>query len=121
MSFGNDVTVVGSVSDPELKFVSTGKAVTNFSVRVPGGKGREPHYFDVVCWEGLAENVAATFNKGDRAIVNGRLEQQKWEQDGNKRSRVQITASSVGADLTYASAELTRSERTEPSAGVADF
>ncbi|MCW2546976.1 MAG: single-stranded DNA-binding protein, partial [Mycobacterium sp.] len=36
-------------------------------------------FLDVVCWRRLAENVAATLERGDRVIVAGRLRQRSYE------------------------------------------
>jgi single-strand DNA-binding protein len=62
--------------------------------------------------------VSDTLVKGSRAIVTGRLEQRSWETDqGDKRSKVEIIADEVGPSLRWATAEITRNERTGPSDG----
>ena len=113
----SSIVVVGTVgADPELKFTKSGKAVANFSIAENRGKGDDQvtHWFDVVCWNSLAENVAESITKGTRVIVVGQLEQQKWEtKDGDKRSKIQIVAWQVGPDLSYATAEVTKDEREE--------
>lgn len=110
----NSVTVVGRlVADPELQFTSHGKSVTNFSVAVSKGPGKkEASFFDVTCWESLANNVLESLHKGDWVFVSGRLDQHSWESDGKKHSRVSITASNVGPDLNYVTATITRNERS---------
>jgi single-strand DNA-binding protein len=53
--------------------------------------------------------------KGTRVIVAGRLEQQTWEtENGERRSRVEVTAEEVGPSLRFATAEISRTERRGP-------
>ena len=62
--------------------------------------------------------MADTLVKGSRAIVTGRLEQRSWETDqGDKRSKVEIIADEVGPSLRWATADITRNERTGPGDG----
>ena len=73
----------------------------------------------MVCWRDLAENVALSLVKGSRVVVAGRLEQRTWEnEDGDRRSRIELVAEDVGASLRFATAEVTRTERRTP--GQAD-
>ena len=104
----NGITLVGNLTrDPELKFTSTGKAQTRFSIAVnrrwqkDGTWEEQVSYFDVTCWATLAENVANTVTKGARVIVTGRLEQRSWNTaEGEKRSTIEIVADAVGVDLS---------------------
>lgn len=95
----NAVFEIGHLGgDPELRYTSEGTAVTNFSLGVNEKfNGNEKvHFFPVVCWKKLAEAVAEYQKKGSKVAVEGRLEQQRWEdQDGNKRSAIKIVASRV--------------------------
>ena len=115
MGFDNTVTVVGNVTrDPELRFTPNGAAVTNFSVAW-NRKGQNDEdvvsFFDVTCWSGLAENVAESVHKGDRVVVYGRLDQRSWEnQEGERRSKVEIVADDVSPSLRWATVEITRNE-----------
>ena len=68
-------------------------------------------FFDVICWRELAENVSESLKKGTRVIVTGRLEQRSWEQDGNKRSVVEINADEVAPSLRWATAKVEKTER----------
>jgi single-strand DNA-binding protein len=115
----NQVVVTGTLqTDPELRFIPSGKAVANFCVRdtppTVKGEKRDSSFFDVTVWGDLAEHVAASLEKGDRVIVNGKLEQQKWEtKEGDKRSKVVIVGWQVGPELSYTEAEVIRTEREE--------
>ena len=110
MADGNEVTLVGNITkEPELRFTASGQAVTNFSLAVNRRwKAKDSNewsestsYFEVVCWGTLAENVAESVTKGSRVIVNGRLQQETWEVDGQKRHAVKVIADEVGASLRW--------------------
>ena len=123
----NTVTVIGNVTrDPELRFTPSGQAIATFGLAVNRRwQNRQTQeweeqvsFFDVTCWAQLGQNVSDSLNKGSRVIVSGRLEQRSWETDqGEKRSKVEIIADEVGPSLRWATAEVTRNERTGPSEG----
>src|SRR5690606_36469117 len=52
-------------------------------------------YIDVVAWGPLGERVAQYVTKGRPVLVNGRLQSRNWEQDGQKRSKVEVVAQDV--------------------------
>lgn len=96
----NSVVLVGRLTrDMELKFLNNGTAVGRFSLAVNRfagkGKGEEASFFDVVLWGKQAESLNPYLKKGTRVIVSGELRQNRWEQDGNSRSKVEINATSV--------------------------
>ena len=123
MSNGNTVTIVGNVTrDPELAFTPSGAGNAKFGVAVnrrwqnkqTQEWEEQVSFFDVVAWSSLGDNVAESVSKGDRVIVTGRLEQRSWENDqGEKRSKVEIVADEVGPSLRWASATVVRNERTD--------
>ena len=115
MGFDNTVTVVGNVTrDPELRFTQGGMAVVNFGVawnRRRNDGEDEVSFFDVTCFRQLAENVADSITKGARVVIYGTLSQRSWEnQQGERRSKVEILADDVAPSLKWASAEITRNE-----------
>jgi single-strand DNA-binding protein len=127
MAVDNTVTVVGNCTrDPELRFTPAGQAVANFGLAVNRRwQNRQTQeweeatsFFDVTCWQQLAENVAETIQKGTRIVVTGRLDQRSWEtQDGDKRSKVEIVADDVAPSLRWATAEITKNERRGDAGG----
>ncbi len=123
MAFDNTVTIVGNLTrDPELRFTQGGAAVANFGVawNLKGRDGQEDKvsFFDVTCWRQLAENVSDSLTKGSRVVIYGRLDHRSWEnQDGEKRSKVEIIADDVAPSLRWATAELTRNEYNGPGGG----
>ena len=118
----NTVTLVGNVTrDPELRFTAGGAANASFGLAVNRRwQNRQTQeweeqvsFFDVVCWREMAENVSESLTKGTRVIVNGRLEQQTWDDknDGSKRSKIQVVADEIAPSLRWATAQITRNER----------
>jgi single-strand DNA-binding protein len=117
---GNNVTIVGNITrDPELRFTPSGQANARLGVAVNrrwqdrnSGEWQEAtSFFDVICWRELAENVSESLKRGTRVIVTGRLEQRSWEQDGNKRSVVEVIADEIAPSLRWATAKVEKTER----------
>jgi single-strand DNA-binding protein len=85
-----------------LRQTPTGQNVTSFSLALnrsykdQSGEWQEAtDYIDIVCWGPLAERVAQYLSKGRRCLVQGRLQSRSWEQDGQKRSKVEVLANDV--------------------------
>lgn len=99
----NQVTLMGNLTrDPELRQTPTGQNVTSFSLALnrsykdASGEWKEvTDYIDIVCWAALAERVAQYMSKGRRCLVQGRLQSRSWEQEGQKRSKVEVLANDV--------------------------
>jgi single-strand DNA-binding protein len=117
---GNSITIVGNITrDPELRFTPSGQANARLGVAVNrrwqdrnSGEWQEAtSFFDVICWRELAENVSESLKRGARVIVTGRLEQRTWEQEGNKRSVVEIIADEIAPSLRWATAKVEKTER----------
>ena len=77
--------------DPELRYTSGGKAYTNFTLAVQKTKD-EAEFIDCVAWEKTAENIAEYFRKGNRILIQGRLNVSSYEQNGEKRKSVKVQA-----------------------------
>lgn len=117
----SNTTIVGNITrEPELRFTPSGQANTRFGVAVnrrwqnkqTNEWEESVSFFDVTCWRELAENVSDSLTKGTRVIVTGRLEQRSWEQDGQKRSAVEIIADEVAPSLRWATAQVVKAERS---------
>jgi single-strand DNA-binding protein len=67
------------------------------------------NWFTVQGYRQLAGNLGCSVKKGQRVIVVGRLKIRSWEKDGRVYHDVEIDAESVGHDLTWGSANFTRS------------
>jgi single-strand DNA-binding protein len=124
----NSITVVGNLTrDPEMRYTASGNSTVSFGVAVNRSWRNQQtneweertSFFNIVCWQQLADNVAASLKKGMRVVATGRLEQRSWETDqGEKRSVVEIVADEVGPSLRFATAEVHRVERSGPGDGA---
>ena len=91
----NQTILLGRLtSDVELKTTPSGKKVAEFTLAVDKGND-QANFFNVVSWEKTAELVAQYTNKGSKVLVQGRLDQQTWEKDGKKNSKVVVIAFDV--------------------------
>jgi single-strand DNA-binding protein len=99
----NQATLMGNLTrDPELRQTPNGQNVTSFSLALnrsykdSSGEWHEAtDYIDIVCWGPLAERVSQYLSKGRRCLVQGRLQSRSWEQDGQKRNKVEVLANDV--------------------------
>lgn len=98
----NRVTIIGRMTrDAELKYTPSGTAVCSFSLAngrsyTQGSEKKDQtSYFDCVAWSKLGELIAEYCKKGAQIAVEGRLQQRTWEQDGAKRSKIEIVAENI--------------------------
>ena len=127
MANDNSVTLTGNITrDPELRFTPSGQAVATFGLAVNRRwQNRQTNeweeqvsFFDVKCWAQMAENVSESLGRGTRVVVSGRLEQRSWETDnGDKRSKVEVVADEIAPSLRWATAQVTKNERTDGAGG----
>lgn len=102
MSDVNIVVLVGRLTrDAELKYTNSGMAICRFSIAINRRRKQgdqwvdEPNFFDVDYWGKGGEAVNQYLTKGKQVAVQGELRQDKWEQDGQSRSKIIINASNV--------------------------
>ncbi|HEY1835890.1 MAG TPA: single-stranded DNA-binding protein [Candidatus Saccharimonadales bacterium] len=94
----NKVILMGNLTrDPETRTIPSGQTVTNFGLAVnrtwrgaDGTNQESVSYIDCVAWGKTGEIVAQYMQKGRPILVSGRLDQRSWEQDGQKRSKVEV-------------------------------
>lgn len=99
----NQVTLMGNLTrDPELRQTPNGQSVANFSIAlnrsykdVAGEWQEATDYIDIVAWAKLAEQISERLHSGSRVLVDGRLQSRSWEQDGQKRNKVEVLANDV--------------------------
>ena len=114
----NIVLLVGRLTrDAEIRYTSSGTAVCRFSLavnRISGSgekKAESVGFFDVAVWSRLAETIHPYLAKGKQVCVSGELRQNRWEQDGETRSKIEVSASTVqllgGDRMRDSSAEAT--------------
>lgn len=99
MASFNRVVLVGNLTrDVELRYTPQGTAVTDIGLAVNERVKRndqwvdEANFFDVTLWGRLAEIAGEYLSKGSSVLIEGRLKQETWEQEGKKRSKVKVVA-----------------------------
>ena len=104
MNSFNKVILLGNLTrDPEVRYTPSGTAVASFAIAVnrkykQGEETKdEVSYIDIVVFGKTAENCGQYLNKGDAILVEGRLQQRRWDDkdSGQKRSKVEVVAQVV--------------------------
>ena len=94
----NKVILMGNLTrDPEVRSTPNGQSVANFTLAVnrtwrgaDGNTQESVSYIDCVAWGKTGEVIAQYLQKGRALLVSGRLDQRSWEQDGQKRSKIEV-------------------------------
>ena len=87
--------------DPELRHTQSGTAVCSFTLAIDRDRKdangeKQTDFIDCVAWNKQAEFVAQWFSKGMMAIVVGRIQSRKWQdQNGNNRTAIEINCEDV--------------------------
>jgi single-strand DNA-binding protein len=101
----NHITIHGNIGrEPELKYSQSGMAVAEFSVAVTSGKDdrKKTTWHNVKVFGKLAENVCASFVKGDTVLVCGRIEDDEYQKkDGTKGVARALLADEIGASVRW--------------------
>lgn len=112
--------------DPETRQTPNGQSVTNFSLAVnrtwkgqDGQTQEQVSFIDCVAWGKTGEVIAQYMQKGRPILVDGRLDQRSWEQDGQKRSKIEVVVENFnfvgGGDGGSASSASSSSSSTSSS------
>ena len=101
----NSVIEIGrltrDISERDFAYTTAGKARLNLSIAVNRSEKRggewadKVSFFDVTVWGKTAENIRPYLHKGKQIAVYGYLDQQRWEKDGQKFSKIVIIADNV--------------------------
>lgn len=94
----NHIILLGRlVRDPEVRYTNTGKVVAQFTLAVDrpytqDGK-KEADFIPVVIWGKAAETLGNTVKKGQRLLVDGRLQIRSYDaKDGSKKYVTEVIA-----------------------------
>jgi len=98
----NQVMLIGRLTrNADLKYTAGGKAVSKFTLAVNEKRKEGDHwkdkadFFDCVLWGQLAESLNQYLSKGKQIGVIGKLSQERWEQDGQNRSKITINVQHI--------------------------
>jgi single-strand DNA-binding protein len=97
MASFNRVILVGNLTrDPELRYISSGTAVSEIGLAVNDRVKRgdqwvdETTFVDITMWGRTAEVANEYLSKGAPVLIEGRLKLDSWEKDGQKRSKLRV-------------------------------
>jgi single-strand DNA-binding protein len=126
----NQYVAVGNLTkDPVPNKDNSGVSFTIATNRRYTTKGGEQVvetiFMDCIAWRGLGAHVLASLHKGDRVVGQGHLEQSTYTTDGPQgekveRTRIRCVLNSIGPDLRFATAQVTRIGITAPSVSALD-
>ena len=99
----NQVILMGNLTrDPELRQTPSGQTVCNFGIALnraykgqSGDWQEATDFVNCVAWGPLAERLGQYVHKGSRVLVQGSLRSSSWEQEGQKRSKLEVWANDV--------------------------
>ena len=94
----NRVILMGNITrDIEVRNLPSGTAVADVGVAVndhrknqAGESVQETTFVDATFWGRTAEIAAEYLSKGSPVLIEGRLKQERWEADGQKRSKLKV-------------------------------
>lgn len=125
MSNINSVVIDGNlVADPRV--VGEGdKSRTVFTIahneRKLDGSDGNTVFVDVTAFRNLGKNAATTLKKGMSVVIGGRLNSYSTKAviDGEEKNigRLSVTASTLGPELTFASAQVTKNKKPSGNGG----
>ena len=90
----NRVNISGRLGkDPELKKTANGTSICDFSIAIEEYKKDEEapaNWIDIRAWKHSADFLCDNAQKGDKVFIEGRLQTDTWEKDGQKHRRTFI-------------------------------
>jgi len=98
MASYNRVVLVGNLTrDPELRYISSGTAVTEIGLAVNDRRKNqsgewvdETQFIEITLWARTAEVASEYLSKGSSVLIEGRLKLDRWEKDGEKHSKLRV-------------------------------
>ena len=98
----NRIILIGNLTkDPELRYTPQGTPVASFRIAVntrykQSDESREDTLFiDIVTFGKQAETCSQYLNKGKSVLVEGRLQERRWESEGQQKSKCEVIAQTV--------------------------
>jgi single-strand DNA-binding protein len=98
----NKIILIGNLTkDPELRYTPQGTPVASFRIAVNSkykqseGFREETLFIDIVTFGKQAENCSQYLNKGNAILVEGRLQERRWESEGQQKSKFEVVAQTV--------------------------
>lgn len=99
--FNRFIGVGNLTKDPELRYLSNGLPVVKITVayntryQQNGDMKEEVLFLDAIAFGKQAESCKQYLTKGQSVLVEGRLKERSWEQDGVKKRKIELIVSSI--------------------------
>lgn len=117
-TMATQISVVGTIAT-ELKEIALPSGIALCTFRLASGERRynrekntwedgETNWFTVNVFRSLATHTVASFAKGDRIIVNGKLRVKSWERNDKSGVSVEIDADALGHELRWGTTRFTK-------------
>jgi single-strand DNA-binding protein len=131
----NKVMLMGNLTrDPEVRYTPKGSAVGDLSLAInssyktaDGQIKEEVCYVDIVVWGRQAETCKEYLSKGRAVFIEGRLQLEQWESNGEKKSKLKVRAERVqfiggapGGARSGGAGAPAKSEKTRSTTSVAE-
>lgn len=127
----NKVFLIGNLTrDPEVRYLPSGAAVADLRLAAnrryktqQGDDKEETVYVNVSAWGRQAETCGQYLSKGSPILVEGRLRYEEWEKDGQRNSRISITAERIQfmsgpkSNADYGDSPAPRASESAPTSG----
>jgi len=126
----NKVILVGNLgNDPEVKYMPSGGAVTNFSLattdswkdKTTGERVDKTEWHRVVFFNRLAEIAGEYLKKGSQVYIEGALRTRKWDKNGTDMytteivgSEMQMLGSRSGGSTGFDQSSAPQQQRSQP-------
>ena len=93
----NRTILIGRLTrDVEIRKTGTGKSVTNFSIAVARGFGKdETDFINCIAWDKTADFMANYLSKGSLISIEGRIQTGSYDKDGKKVYTTDVVADRV--------------------------
>ncbi len=99
----NKVILMGNLTnDPEIRYTPSGAAVASLRLAVNNRYRQkdefkdEVSYFDIVTFGKQAESCAENLTKGRYILIDGRLQERRWEtEEGQRRTEIEVVANQI--------------------------
>ena len=92
----NVVTLIGNLASAvDLREVGGDKRVASFLLAVDRPGGSEADFVRIAAWDKQAELCHRFLEKGKQVGIDGRLRSRSWEEDGKRRTAIEVVARRV--------------------------
>lgn len=122
-----NITINGGLTAaPEIRYSAQGVAIASFTVASTERYKKGEEWVDgkrlflrCSAFRDIAENIGQSrLEKGQQVSVTGKLHTREWEQDGQKRSGVELDVTDFAVSIKRATVQVTRAQGQQAGQGA---